>query len=158
MMKFISVLILTALMWIGCSKPIVQPEVPKSKITVKKDSIAWEHEGVVANYNAQDDMFHVMTGKDNETFIISFKKSSIPFDGVIKDYSTSVMVAPFKGSAAISAIYLLDTTKLNKLRLLVIDNPEKRVACDFVLHLKKDSQNTDPEEAHVFQGRFDVRY
>lgn len=157
-MKTIPLLILSAFLWTGCSKPAAQTEVPKSTISVKKNNTAWEHEGVVANYNVNEDMIHVMTGKDNETFIISFKKSSIPFDGIIKDYSTRVLVAPFKGSAAISAAYLLDSTKSNKLKLLVIDNPEKRVACDFVLHFKKEDRYPGPEETAIFQGRFDVRF
>ncbi|MDQ0108971.1 hypothetical protein J2T02_004112 [Chitinophaga terrae (ex Kim and Jung 2007)] len=157
-MKFVSVLIVSVFLMTACSKPAVRPEPIKSTLTIQKNDSTWAHEGVVANYNVDEDIVHVTTGKDNETLIISLKKGSIPFDGNVKDYSASVLVAPFKGSAAISAGYLLDSTKANKLRLLVIDNPEKRVACDFVLHFKKDDRYPNGEDTLMFKGRFDVRY
>lgn len=157
-MKLISVFILSALLFAGCSKHTTQPQQRASTISVKKDSIAWDHEGVLASYNETDDMIHVMTAKDNETFIISFKKGSIPVDGIIKDYGASVLIAPAKGSAAISAAYRLDSTKSNKLRLLILETLENRVACDFVLYLKKEDQYPDGVATHIFQGRFDVRF
>ena len=159
-MKYFTLLFLSLFLLFGCSKkasaPI--PEKPSSKITVKKNDTTWVSEGIYSSYNVDDDLIYVMSGKDNESFQISFKKGSIPFDGVMKDFSADVTIAPFKGSATISDSYSLDKTKPNKLKILIIENPEKRVAADFILHLKRNGQPANPEEINVFQGRFDVRY
>ncbi|MBZ4191323.1 hypothetical protein [Niabella beijingensis] len=155
-MKLPSLLVLSIFLLTSCSKPATLPEKPKSTITVKKNDMAWVSEGVAANYNVDEDRVHVMSGRDNETFMISFKKGGIPIDGFIRDFSASVFIAPFKGSAAISESYRLDSTKPNKLKLLLFENPEKRIACDFVLYFKKEGPAS--EETNVFQGRFDVRY
>lgn len=157
-MKYYILIALSAFLLTNCSKQASPPTKPESKITVKKNDTAWESEGVYASYNVDDDIVHVMSGKDNESFIISFKKGSIPVNGIMKDFSSGVTIAPFKTSATISDSYTLDTTKANKLKILIIDNPEKRIAGDFLLHLKRNKQNTGAEEINVFQGRFDIRY
>lgn len=159
-MKYFTLLILCVFLLSNCSKksPSIPQEKPLSKINVKKNDTTWVSEGIYSSYNVDEDLVHVLSGRDKESFEISFKKGSIPFDGIMKDFSARVVVSPFKGSAAIADSYTLDTTKPNKLKILIIENPEKRIAADFVLHLKKDGQPRDPEESNVFQGRFDVRY
>lgn len=158
-MKYFIPLALSAILLTNCSKQVSPPPTkPESKITVNKNDTSWISEGVYASYNVDDDMIHVMSGKDNESFEISFKKGTIPITGIMKDFSSGVTIAPFKASATISDSYFLDTTKANKLKILIIDNPEKRIAGDFLLHLKRKKEGTGPEEINVFQGRFDVRY
>ncbi|WEK17545.1 MAG: hypothetical protein P0Y49_12140 [Candidatus Pedobacter colombiensis] len=157
-MKYFILLALCVCLLTNCSKQTSPPAKPVSKITVNKNDIAWESEGVYASYNVDEDIVHVMSGKDNESFEISFKKGNIPITGIMKDFSSGVLITPFKASAAISDSYSLDTTKPNKLKILIIDNPEKRIAGDFLLYLKRNEQHTAKEEINVFQGRFDVRY
>lgn len=159
-MRYFVLLSLSIFLLSGCSKkssPPV-PEQPSSKISVKKNDMLWMSEGVYSSYNVDEDVVHVMSGKDNESLQISFKKGSIPFDGSVKDFSAGVSIAPFKGSATISDRYALDITKANKLKILIIENPEKRIVADFVLYLKRTGQPAGPEEVNVFKGRFDVRY
>jgi len=159
-MKYFILLALSMFLLSNCSKKssVPTPEKPSSKISVKKNDVTWVSEGVYSRYNSDEDLVHVLSGKDNESFQISFKKGSIPFDGIMKDFSAGVSIAPYKGSAVISDSYSLDTTKPNKLQILIIENPEKRIAADFVLYLKKNGQSTSSEQINVFQGRFDVRY
>ncbi|TCC97101.1 hypothetical protein [Pedobacter hiemivivus] len=156
-MKYFILLALGTFLLTSCSKQAAPPMKQESKITVKKNDTAWESEGVYASYNVDDDLVHVMSGKDNESFTISFKKGSIPVNGIMKDFSSGVTIAPYKASAVISDSYMLDTTKANQLKILIIDNPEKRVAGDFTLYLKRNKQNSS-QEINVFKGRFDVRY
>lgn len=159
-MKNLTLLVLIVFLLSNCSKKTSTPtpEKPSSKITVKKNDIPWVSEGVYSSYNVDEDLVYVMSGQENESFQISFKKGSIPFDGIMKDFSAGITIAPFKGSATISDSYSLDTTKPNKLKILIIENREKRIAADFVLYLKRNGQDTGSEKINVFQGRFDVRY
>lgn len=160
-MKYFIVLVLSAFLLSSCSKKTslsLPPEKPLSKIAVKKNNVTWVSEGVYSSYNVDDDLIHVMSGKDKESFQISFKKGSIPTDGVMKDFSANIVITPYIGSAVIADSYSLDETKPNQLKILIIENPEKRIAADFVLYLKKNKQPEGSEEINVFQGRFDVRY
>ncbi|WP_300601969.1 hypothetical protein [Niabella sp.] len=157
-MKHFMLLFLIAISIASCSKQAVKEEKPKSKITVTKNDSPWVSEGVSAHYNVDEDIVHVISGKGTETFTISFKKKNIPLDGIVKDFSAVVQSAPFYGSAAISERYLLETDKPNKLKLLLFEDPEQRIACDFVLYLKRVDQPNTAEESIVFKGRFDVRY
>lgn len=144
---------------ISCYKKASIPSVnTASKISVTKDNTVWESDGVYSSYNIDKDIIYVVSGKDNESFTISFKKGSIPTDGVMKNFLAGVLVAPFKGSAAIADIYYLDTTKPNKLKIIAIENAKRRIAGDFLLYLKRDKQDTMIDETNIFQGRFDVHY
>jgi hypothetical protein len=159
MKQFIFLAVAASLLLTNCSKKLTPvPEKPESKITVKKNSINWQNDGIYASYNSDEDIIYVVTEKDNERFAISFKKGAIPVDGIMKDFSADVLASPFKGSAAISDSYQLDTSKPNKLKILIIENPEKRIVADFTLHLKRNEKYSTTEEINVFQGRFDIRY
>lgn len=159
MKQFILLAFASTLLLTNCSKKLApSPEKPESKITVKKNNTDWQNDGVYSSYNSDEDIIHVFTGKDNETFEISFKKGAIPADGIMKAFSADVIATPVKGSATISDSYHLDTTKPNKLKILIIENPEKRIVADFTLHLKRNEKYSSTEEINVFQGRFDVRY
>ncbi|SHG17544.1 hypothetical protein SAMN04488522_104741 [Pedobacter caeni] len=152
-MLFICVL---ALLFTNCKKRDSDND-SSSLMNVRKNGVQWSESKATGTFNTRDSVISIVGVEDKETFTIRFKK---PVSGSrIEKFEAASILAPARGSAVISDRYQLDTTKSNKLQILVIENTKKRILGDFYLHLKrKEEAGGKAAETYIYQGRFDVYY
>ena len=152
-MLFICVL---ALLFTNCKKRD-SDNGSSSLINVRKNGVQWSESKATGTFNTRDSIISIVGVEDKETFTIRFKK---PLSSSrIEKFGAGSILAPAHGSVVISDRYQLDTTKSNKLQILVIENTKKRILDDFYLHLKRNEEGTGKAaETYIYQGRFDVRY
>lgn len=159
MKSLLSVTFLIVFLLANCKKQNMDNSSTDSSINVKKNGLQWSQTSAMGTFNTKDSIISIMGAEDNETFTIRFKKPKSASEIKIEGLDTYVQIAPFSGSAAVLDFYRLDTTKSNKIKILIIDNLNKRIAGDFYFYLKRDENyGGEQEKINVYEGRFDIQY
>lgn len=127
-----------------------------SSIKVEKNGRRWTETAAAGSFNTRDSIISVIGNEGNETFTIRFKKPAS--NSKVEKLEVYSILSTSRFSAAIADRYQLDSTKINKLQIRIIENLEKRIVGDFYLHLQRSKEyGTGVGETYIYKGRFDVK-